>query len=1235
MSKKIRFALSLLAVAGTASAAQVFPQEKWEDLKVVRTEKALRVENAKGKALFRFAINPSTGDLLKHVVVTQGVEGLCIDAHAAFDAGAISLMMHGPAFDLTGLDGRDCSLVVDVKAPDDAYMASLVSGRDKVNKHYWRARKIRGTGTMRDYQQVESLPEGLRSLGLRFDISNPGKATAGPVIFRKATFGSIEEIPVKGAKRSYQSELVFYQPFDGTLEAAFAKGDAKPVVAKNVDFAEGVKGMAARFTRELRSSLAYATKGNLDSRRGTVSFWLKREWHGDGGFTDQKKPKWRQMIAHPDLPKDVELEGSGRIRFWHYGSYIRSDQRDADRKGISAYHRIDQDRLEEWAHIAITWDEFGTRVFYNGKGAHDLPDSYSPMRDARTIRDEMRFDYYPFDRFFVGGLNGRDQIDGLIDELRIYSAPLSQEEIVKLYHEGVTLTLEGFGTYALEGRPNEVLVMAKSPARADLTHLRYCVRDAEGKVIRTLDSPVTEGATKLTLDLPKGTYVVSATDGKAFFGELQYVVFPRGNAYERPGETASVVFSLRESLELVEEVKFGELPSTNRFRSVGKVSFGSLDGVRYLEAGQNECDRFAVRFTLDRGVPLYCFEIDYPDDKERTADIIVQSARHPRNDYTLQCGVAAGAEYPNTGKVLTHRCLYWTRDEDVAVIMMTARAKKPAAVSAIRVYRVKDGALPSLSVKPVPGDIPNRSFALYFEDPAIGYDFATGDSAGRKPDELNALIDRTAALMKFTGEDVLAYPAAFYNGIIRDGYNPRRHAPDFLSAWYARFDEEGLSFIPTLNVNNMPVPDGLVTRQSMSDGSLHDSPISILNTGKPNVDGWHGTPPYFNITHPQVQGYIEGMIDRVVEQGVKHKSFKGVALHVAEVTLFWFGDETSGYNDYTVQAFAKEKGLSIPVSRTDPLRGKAYYEWLRQHAWEDWIQWRCDQVTKFYVRLADKLKAARPDLKLWLNNYYTQNIRHPDYLSDTFMAQATRYGGFDVKGLRRAANLILSPTVYPADFRKKGLSGPLDAVMTKHRIDNTLADYYAMIERARMPWVHQHDRYWECDIGKGGRKGSVNSLSCEWLNEATWRVSTINPSGTHALRHFVLPLRYGDVLGVSKGGFLIGTYGMEEALAPFIRQFRSLPAVVFDEVKGAADDVVRVREKDVAGRYYFYVVNTDLKPVTVKLVVPPETQGLVTGERLADASGSKELELSLGPYELRGFVAPKGAVRWLRKGMKE
>ncbi|MBQ6009648.1 MAG: hypothetical protein IJL17_13995, partial [Kiritimatiellae bacterium] len=384
------------------------------------------------------------------------------------------------------------------------------------------------------------------------------------------------------------------------------------------------------------------------------------------------------------------------------------------------------------------------------------------------------------------------------------------------------------------------------------------------------------------------------------------------------------------------------------------------------------------------------------------------------------------------------------------------------------------------------------------------------------------------------------------------------------------------------------------------------------STGRPNWGGRCNTPPNFCFGHPDVRREIERQIDVLLGQGASYASFKGICMHMTMHNMLWWGDISSGYNDYVIDAFERDTGIRVPRSTT-ALRARAHAQWLRDNVREAWIQWRCDQVTAFYAHMAEKIRARRADLKLWLNSFVQPDFTRPGFVNEDFMEHQAREAGLDKKALAAIPNLAVCQTALPAFCRKRDRSlFPNAAAYAYNRVLQLKKGYFALLDGARFPWINQHDLYWENPVGR-----EPGGLSCDWLKECPWHVTTINPGGVHALRDFVVPLRHRDVLGMSKGGFLVGTYGMEEHLRAFAAAYRALPAVVMKEI-GRQGNVV-LRQADFDGKSYFYVVNTDWKPVTIELTVPEGTRNLVTG-----ASLSGDAKLTLGPYELMSFAAPFG-----------
>lgn len=673
-------------------------------------------------------------------------------------------------------------------------------------------------------------------------------------------------------------------------------------------------------------------------------------------------------------------------------------------------------------------------------------------------------------------------------------------------------------------------------------------------------------------------------------------------------------------LRLVETLTLDTLPDAERFVSTGGHTFGALGGVRYLEAGTNKNDRFAVRFRLPDAGPLYCFEWDFPDDKRRTADIIVQPSAGVRGNYELQVGYMTGDEYPCQQRTLTARCLYWAPTQDVAVVFMTAREGAPAAVSRIRLYKVEGGLPAAKILAPEPVDGWRRTVGLYYEDPAINYNFAA--DGGAMPG-FETLIERTAAYMKYTGQDLFCYPGVWYHGRIGEDYNPRGHAENFLKAWYVKFDAEGLGVMPTFNQQTLPLPDGMkISKASLSDGSLHDTCVSVWDTGMPNPGGWHGTPPNFNILHPHTQKVIMEDVEALIAQGAAHPSFRGIDLRLAEHCFHWLGSIRAGYNDYMIDAFTAETGIRVPVDHADPLRGKAYAEWLLANAREEWVAWRCRAVAAWHKRLAARLAQARPDLRLSLTLLTPMHpTRGEAFDGPDYIGRLNREAGIDARLYADTPNIVISQGLRPARFRAGYDRPKTDAERTFLREVFDTPGYYADLSSARLPWLHLHDHYWESAVGNPARRGKADKpLEAPWFREDPWRVTTLNPASFQSMRPYVLPLRYHDLLGITRGGFLVGTYGMEAFLIPFAKAFRALPAKRFGDIAGSTE-AVKVRALSEGGKTWFYAVNTGDVPAGMTLATDTaDVTDLMTGGRPAELDG-RRLALTLAPYQLRSFCA--------------
>jgi hypothetical protein len=294
---------------------------------------------------------------------------------------------------------------------------------------------------------------------------------------------------------------------------------------------------------------------------------------------------------------------------------------------------------------------------------------------------------------------------------------------------------------------------------------------------------------------------------------------------------------------------------------------------------------------------------------------------------------------------------------------------------------------------------------------------------------------------------------------------------------------------------------------------------------------------------------------------------------------------------------------------------------------ERWTAWRAAQITRYWSDLATTLRAARPDLTLAINPYTSiDNTGFPpdqppeayDYLAETLS-----YGA-DLTQLARVPNVQLMHTLAPGLYRWHRARGEARPEARVYRTFNFAPSAYEPFARQGAPFgVQLHDKYWEDDIG---RRQPLAGLAAWGQSEQGWRVSTPVPPAPYGLESYAAALGEADVMTVTKGGFVVGTVGLEDQLRPWATVFARLPAAAFADLPGLADPV-RVRTLTRADGHWAYAQNRLAEPLTVDLQIAgtgPLTD-LLTGRTLPVERGQARLEVP--PYGLVAVTAGAGGPR--------
>lgn len=1212
-----------------------------ESLTLTRTPTKVFLKSSDGKD--QFVIYALNQNVTAKLDVRLEKDCVIMNTNGMEEAEFGNIQVRSCPLDAKAMGGHAYALCYTIQGPAGGNGNFYFEGQTNDGKHYYEAQKIRFNDRPQNLIFCKAISDDLNSLGLRYDFF--GKGEFRIYATRVAPVSQLPEAQILDEK----AELIFSANFDGTADPQTAKGEKAPKRAENLKFTDdSVSGKALEFREAEHPLLEYLTAGNIRQDYGAVSVWIKPDWNDP-----ENKHTWRSIVSEASCSGNTRI-GSGSIACWIHEGRLRFDTSDMN----DQYIQSPLERGDAWVHVVFNWTPGSKEMYVNGRRVGSISDGFQPQKPATPYL----FSRLPFESFFVGGLPGWQCLQGNLDELKIYSAPLNHDEIQGLYREFRPISLKSGGTLCvLAGKVVHITGAVRNQAKADLDGSVKIFADDQPEPVSELSYQFKAGKVvpinfDVTLNPKDGTKegvkflrmnVFQNDRGREILADSRVIpVLPVLHSEETLKATEEKI--RKESalknlwtddlkLKLIEEIDPTTIPA-DRITSFGENTVGELDGRKYLETKNEKGFRFAIHLPALKKGKLYCFEWEIPDDKMRTVDIIAQSAKLTAGtEYELQTGYCTGDEYPNTGKWIVQRDLLWSRADDYALVFTTNRTVTPvetknpncpngecvgggAAIGKIRVYEVLNPELPAARINPArPVDGWTRPVGIYFEDPAINCDFGVN---GSNLEDFPTMLANIVAYMKYSGQNMLAYPMVWYHGPIGSRYNPRSHVACFFDGILSVFDREGLEFMGTFNQNNVTFPVPRITFDDLHpNGRLNASAYSIHNTGTVHPGGWHGTPPVFNTLHPDVQKMTLEQLDDILAVAAKHPSFKGIILHLPRHAIHSLGDITAGYNDYLIDAFEKETGIKIGIDHKAPDRGRLAYEWLMTNAREEWIDWRCRKIADWYKTLADHLRKARPDLKLGINCmrpiiYETSEYDAHQEMRD-FWGLVNREMGIDAKYFADVPNIFIDQTLFPADYRWTENRKDEESRARLRKTEET-AGQYASLKPSKNAWIHHHDRYWESAIGTDEKV----KLQADWLREHGWRVSTLNPTGFYAMKHYILPLKYQDILGFTKGGFLIGTYGMEEELVKFAAAYRPLPAVAFEDLKSCSTEDVKVRTYSNGKYTWFYAVNASEKPQQVTIPMKAE-KAVDLGANVQRPVKNGKLTVKLEPMSLRSFRIKK------------
>ncbi|NOY79856.1 MAG: LamG domain-containing protein [Kiritimatiellaeota bacterium] len=1065
-----------------------------------------------------------------------------------------------------------------------------------------------------------------------------------------------EQGPVKKMPRISRA-LIFHLGFEGGLDADVAKGNGAVLEARDALPAPGFKDNGVALSQE--GSISYEAAGNMLKKTGTLSVWLKLNWGPKGnGFPVSKVGSRANGQDHAVLTAAASGGPAAPLFRFDLSNFLRVRWR-----GGQLWLPINRQVFAGvWHQYVVAWDADKrlVNVYLDGKSVHTA--------------NRFNVGSGAFTRLVLGRTADMDGLDGTLDELKIYNYPMTGAEVAKRYESDVGLVPVVLDCAAIRGRTNTVRIKLINGQTAPVSvDYRVAIRTAEGRTLTNADciAAVAPGRSiiKALEFTPEraGIYSIRISRGGRTVKFVQgFAVGPAPLRRGRPVVAGHEPADLR----LLEEIDCTENPGPAKYRDDGECRVVQSEIGAYREANTAPASGFAYRFQeIEHPERPHWLEIEYPDDKPRTFFVAVFQEKDGHVDAKGldTIGVITGVHHPLTMKMQSKRLLFWPDSKNIMLGCYSYREYKGQAgpaLARIRLYE-NSGPLPIRGITRPPG-YPERRIGLWQEDPSMTA--AVWFNQDTMHDEVDLSYwhtkwSRAIEYLNFSGQNLWNMLVFDYDGdtaldthLVPQSWRASGsgRVPGWADLGAVMLDREGVEFFAAVNPTRRAF-DKMIPAENRRSA---DNMRHVSARGAALVECIAANDYYtetYNPLHPVVQEQYTKMVRLYTEKFGKYRRFKGVHFLSTAKSNLYFHSLSEGYGDYNLRLFETETGVRVPVDGNAPRRYSQRHDWLMANAREEWIAWRAKKLLEFYRNLSEIVRENDKSRRLIISlRGGTVRPQEKWPLKGSSLYEYWRECGIDLKLYENETGILLVPALVPNrgriyaegqagayrdqyNWRYTSFSEELPNVLGRFEDRSAMISYHSNLEM--LPHTKQKvPSYWWAFGSWGGRtNGPIHCFS------------TPQPSEEFVLEHLTHVLAGSDPRWIMHGWWGCPDNGDIATFARFYTAFRSIPAVNFEDVPGAADPV-RVRFWRGNGESFVYLVNRESYPVQYSILLGGVTRLTNTREGTAfnpvpDGDRSR-LDIALTPYEvvcLRGngtvrifdtdFTIPGPVVRELEQDL--
>ncbi|MBI2302854.1 MAG: hypothetical protein HYU66_28440 [Armatimonadetes bacterium] len=578
-------------------------------------------------------------------------------------------------------------------------------------------------------------------------------------------------------------------------------------------------------------------------------------------------------------------------------------------------------------------------------------------------------------------------------------------------------------------------------------------------------------------------------------------------------------------------------------------------------------------------------------------------------------GVYTGREYPCDGRPVEHRFLFYPRDRAVRftisrrAIETPIRPESGAAVSHVWLFEPMDPLL-SRPVQAAKVAGPERRLGMYLTHP--GYLYSLYGYPGRNAEERRASLRSFVDYLKFCGVNLLEFNVVDGGDTTGTAYYPSQLWPmaagNLLAELLPLCEANDIQLLPI--ITSLSVPEG---KFGFTRGSFQ-----IDRYGKP-TEFFASRPPLPNPLRPEVQELLIRNLREILDLCAKSPAVPAVGFRVNGKIGLCYGGETlgasdqyTGYSAWDVAEFTRDTGVAVPDAQPTA------YQWIKDHCWEQWLDWRCARTKQFWLKCRDLVRGYRPDLLLYAscdmpsetpawNIYWAEQHVTP---LDCF-----RFHGVDPRMFRNEKGILLQRGMMIAADRYFTGMLPYGRNVEAEKTFHYAPGVTELYEGAEGNACELYHNYWEeAGLPKIGE-----------FRTDFWGAATMYPPGRAYFEPILFSLTSTNCHTLNLFSWERGTYGHEHDLRQFARAFRSLPRGDGVDASGS----VVAGGKGLWVRRFgdrLAVANSGGAAETVKLRWPgPAGKPLVEfGRRELVAAPGGVIALALEPWELRvvGVAGP-------------